>query len=87
MEIRMSERESKSELHPLPLPPSLDRRGGRLGGKLKFMISLAATKFMNEQFEADHKGCFEGGVGRSLLTPGTEGTCCGRVIYCLLPET
>lgn len=44
------------------------------------MISLAATKFMNEQFEADHKGCFGGGVGRSLLTPGREGTCCGRVV-------
>lgn len=23
------------------------------------MISLAATKFMNEQFEVDHNGCFE----------------------------
>ncbi|MPC59340.1 hypothetical protein E2C01_053359 [Portunus trituberculatus] len=38
------------------------------------MISSAATKFMNEQFEGDHNGCLEGGASRSLLTPGRQAT-------------
>lgn len=44
------------------------------------MISLAATKFMNEQFEVDHNGCFEEVWAGPCSHLDGKGTRCGHVV-------